>query len=60
LPVARARLLKSVPGLDQAALDTVNQWRFSAAMKNGRPVATIARAPVMFVINREPDPGSPR
>src|SRR6266568_6536739 len=53
--VTRTRLLKSVPGLDQAALDTVNQWRFSPAMKNGHPVATIARAPVMFRIDRRPD-----
>lgn len=54
--VARARLLKSVPRLDQAALDTVNQWRFSPAMKNGHPVATIALAPVMFQIDRNRDP----
>ena len=56
--VTRTRIVKSVPGLDQAALDTVNQWGFSPALKNGQPVATIARAPVMFQIDRNPGPAS--
>jgi epoxide hydrolase 4 len=46
--VARARVVQSIPALDQAALQTVYQWRFTPAVKNGHPVATIARAPVMF------------
>jgi protein TonB len=54
--VARPRILKSVPGLDQAALETVHQWRFSPAVKNGRPVATIALAPVIFRIDAKPTP----
>ena len=33
-----------------AALDTVEQWVFSPAIKNGRPVATVASAPVTFRI----------
>jgi protein TonB len=48
--VARARVVQSIPALDQAALQTVYQWRFSPAIKNGHPVSTIARAPVMFRI----------
>ncbi|MCG6926133.1 MAG: energy transducer TonB [Acidobacteria bacterium] len=32
------RLVKSVPGLDGAALDTVRTWRFEPAVKGGRPV----------------------
>src|SRR4029079_2664468 len=48
--VARARVVQSIPALDQAALQTVYQWRFSPAVKNGHPVATIARAPVQFRI----------
>jgi protein TonB len=48
--VARARVVQSIPALDQAALQTVYQWRFSPAIKNGRPVATVARAPVTFRI----------
>ncbi len=48
--VVRARVVKSVPALDRAALETVYQWQFSPATKNGRPVAAIARAPVIFEI----------
>ena len=49
--VTRARVLKSIPSLDPAALDTVEQWRFRPATKNGRSVATIARAPIIFAID---------
>jgi TonB family protein len=46
--VTRARVIQSIPALDQAALQTVYRWRFTPAIKNGHPVATIARTPVMF------------
>jgi len=36
--------------LNQAALDAVRAWRFEPARKDGRPVPTIARAPVSFRI----------
>jgi protein TonB len=48
--VVSARVIRSVPLLDAAAIATVKQWKFRAAMKGGRPVATIARAPVTFRI----------
>jgi protein TonB len=48
--VAKARVVRSIPALDRAALDTVYQWVFSPAIKGGRPVATIASAPVTFRI----------
>ena len=48
--VVRARVVQSVRLLDAAALEAVRSWVFSAAIKHGRPVATIARAPVSFVI----------
>lgn len=48
--VIRASVVQSIPALDQAALQSVYQWRFSPAMKKGRPVATIAQAPVSFRI----------
>ena len=48
--VVRARVIQSVPLLDAAALQTVYQWLFQPAVKHGRPVATIARAPVHFRI----------
>jgi protein TonB len=48
--VVRARILQSVPLLDAAALQTVYQWVFQPAVKHGRPVPTIAQAPVTFRI----------
>jgi protein TonB len=48
--VVRARVIQSVPLLDAAALQTVYQWVFQPAVKHGRPVATIAHAPVAFRI----------
>jgi protein TonB len=48
--VVRARVIQSVPLLDAAALQTVYQWIFSPAIKHGRPVATMAHAPVAFRI----------
>ncbi len=46
----RARVIQSIPLLDAAALQTVYQWVFQPAVKHGRPVATIAQAPVAFRI----------
>jgi protein TonB len=48
--VVRARVLQSVPMLDAAAIQTVYQWIFQPAVKHGRPVPTIAQAPVSFRI----------
>jgi protein TonB len=48
--VVRARILTSIPALDAAALQTVREWRFAPAIKHGRPVSTIAQAPVTFRI----------
>lgn len=48
--VGRAKVLRSIPQLDSAAIQTVRQWVFSPAIKGGRPVSTIANAPVSFRI----------
>jgi TonB family protein len=48
--VVRARVLQSIPLLDAAALQTVYHWVFQPAVKDGRPVATIAQAPIAFRI----------
>ena len=48
--VVSARVVRSIPLLDAAAVQTVYQWVFSPAVKNGRPVATRAMAPVTFRI----------
>jgi protein TonB len=48
--VVRARVVRSVPGLDEAALQAVRQWVFTPALHAGRPVATRAMAPISFHI----------
>lgn len=48
--VAKVRVVESVPGLDEAALEAVRKWRFDPATRDGRPVATIVHMPVQFRI----------
>jgi TonB family protein len=48
--VAKARVVKSIPQLDAAALECVRDWVFRPAQKAGEPVATVASAPVTFKI----------
>jgi protein TonB len=48
--VSRVRVVNSIPALDQAAIETVKQWVFAPAIKRGRPVATVATAPLSFRI----------
>lgn len=48
--VVAARVLESIPLLDQAAREAVLEWQFQPALKHGRPVASVARAPVRFVL----------
>jgi protein TonB len=48
--VVRARVIQSVPLLDEAALTAVRAWIFTPAIKKGRPVATLARAPISFTL----------
>jgi periplasmic protein TonB len=45
-----ARVVRSIAGLDQAALDAVRQWVFEPARLNGVPVAVIMSVPVAFAI----------
>lgn len=48
--VVRARVLQSVPLLDAAAIAAVKQWLFQPAVRRGRPVPTVANAPISFRI----------
>ena len=48
--VLRANILRSVPGLDEAALEAVREWIFEPALKDGRAVATLVQAPITFKI----------
>ena len=49
--VTNARILKSLPlGLDQAALDAVQRWKFKPAMFEGRPVKVYYTLTVNFQV----------
>ena len=48
--VASAKVLKSIPLLDQAAVDAVKQWRFTPTMLNGEPVPVIMTVTVNFTL----------
>jgi TonB family protein len=46
--VAEAHVVKSVPLLDQAALDAVRQWQYQPSLLNGVPTAVITIVTVKF------------
>jgi protein TonB len=48
--VVNARVLRSVPLLDQAALDAVRQWVFTPTLLNGVPVPVIMTVTVNFTL----------
>ena len=48
--VADARVLRSIPLLDAAALDAVRQWEFSPTLLNGVPVPVIMTVTVNFTL----------
>jgi TonB family protein len=54
--VARnVKVLRSLdPGLDQVAIDTVRQWKFTPGQKDGAPVAIEARVEVSFRLLDKP------
>jgi protein TonB len=51
--VAKARVVRSIPELDAAALQCVMEWEFRPAQKAGQPVATVASAPITFTITKK-------
>lgn len=46
--VVDARILRSVPLLDAAALAAVRQWRYTPTRLNGRPVSVLMTVTVQF------------
>jgi protein TonB len=46
-----ARIAKSVPMLDEAALAAVRQWVFTPALNGGHPVLVWVRVPVVFTLH---------
>ena len=48
--VKDAKVLRSIPLLDQAALDAVKQWQYSPTLLNGVPVSVIMTVTVNFTL----------
>jgi TonB family protein len=46
--VTDVRVLRSIPLLDEAAVQAVRQWRYDVTMMNGQPVPVIMTVPVTF------------
>lgn len=46
--VIDARVLRSIPELDQAALDAVRQWEFAPTIVDGAPVAVVMTLAINF------------
>jgi len=46
--VAAARVLRSIPLLDQAALDAVRQWEYQPVLLNGAPASALMTVTVNF------------
>jgi protein TonB len=52
--VRNVRVLKSIPLLDQAAIDAVRQWQFTPTLLNGEAVPVVMTVTVSFELNRAP------
>ena len=50
--VESVKVLRSIPLLDQAAVEAVRQWRYTPARLNGQPVPVIVTVTVNFAIDR--------
>ena len=46
--VTHARILKSIAGLDEAALDAVRQWEFTPTLMNGQAVPVLLTTTINF------------
>ena len=46
--VRDARVLRSIPLLDQAAVDAVRQWRFTPTVLNGQVIPIVMSVTVNF------------
>jgi len=50
--VGSATIVRSIPLLDQAAIDCVKQWRFTPALRNGSPIPSTMVVTVTFAPQR--------
>lgn len=49
--VKDVKIVKSIPMLDQSAMDAVRRWVFKPALSNNKPVAVWVAVPVRFTLN---------
>ena len=49
--VIGAKVLRSIPALDDAAVGAVKQWEFTPTLLNGLPVPIIMSVTVNFTLN---------
>jgi periplasmic protein TonB len=50
--VTQLHVMKSVPLLDQAALDAVRQWRYTPSVYAGRPVSVLMTITIRFTLQQ--------
>ena len=48
--VTQLRVIRSVPMLDEAALDAVRQWRYTPSLYGGRPVSVLMTITIRFTL----------
>lgn len=48
--VVAAKVLRSVPMLDDQAIEAVRQWKYTPARLNGEPVAVVMTVTVNFTL----------
>jgi protein TonB len=49
--VVKTKILRSIPELDQAAMDAVKQWVYEPFIRDGKPVGVIFTVTVMFKLD---------
>jgi protein TonB len=49
--ITEAKVLRSVPELDKAAVDAVLQWKYTPTLLNGEPVEVIMTVTVTFTLS---------
>jgi protein TonB len=50
--VVAARVLRSIPLLDDAAMQAVRQWQYTPARLNGEPISVLMTVTVRFALER--------
>jgi TonB family protein len=48
--VIATKIMRSIPALDQAAIDAVNQWKFEPTLLNGEPVEVEMTVTINFTL----------